>query len=232
MTHEDFTPQHRAVGRVAAWAVFVLGVVYAITTFLGFLSLESPQDPIGDPYFTMMEVLIILIAAAMVVSMVAVHAYASSEATMYSFTALVFMILMASVTSSVHFVTLTVGGQIEATGSSWVSPFISFEWPSVVYALDILAWDWFFALSMLFAAPVFTDGGLEKTVQILFVVSGILSLAGLIGVALADMQVRNVGIVGYAVIGPVAFLFLGFCFTRTRPVSESTEKNRKSHSEI
>jgi hypothetical protein len=33
--------------------------------------------------------------------------------------------------------------------------FLSFKWPSVSYALTILAWDVFFALSVLFAAPVF-----------------------------------------------------------------------------
>lgn len=30
------------------------------------------------------------------------------------------------------------------------------------------------------------------------IVSGVLSLAGLLGVALADMNIRNIGIVGYA----------------------------------
>jgi hypothetical protein len=27
----------------------------------------------------------------------------------------------------------------------------------VIYALDILAWDWFYGFSMLFAAPVFKE---------------------------------------------------------------------------
>jgi hypothetical protein len=85
----------------------------------------------------------------------------------------------------------------------------------VAYALDILAWDWFFALSMLFAAPVFKAGRLEKTVRILMVVSGSLSLAGLIGVPLADMQVRNIGIIGYGVVAPIVFLLLGIVFGRT-----------------
>jgi hypothetical protein len=60
----------------------------------------------------------------------------------------------------------------------------------VVYTLDILAWDFFFALSMLFAAPVFKGGRLETMVRILMIASGIVSLAGLIGVPLANMDVR------------------------------------------
>jgi hypothetical protein len=59
-------------------------------------------------------------APLMVIGMVAVHAYASPDVKAYSFTALVFTILMASITSSVHFVILTVSHQIEATGLTWV----------------------------------------------------------------------------------------------------------------
>ena len=216
MAREGFTPQHRAIGRAAAWAVFVLSVVYAVTTLLGFLSLESSDDPIGDPYFTLMELLIIIIMPPMVVSMVVVHAYAAPEAKAYSLTALALMILLAGLTSGLHFVILTVGDALAATGAAWVPLATSFEWPSVVYALDILAWDWFFALSMLAAAPVFNAGRLETRLRALMIVSGILSFAGLIGVPLGDMQYRNIGIVGYAVVAPVVFLLLGMVFGRTR----------------
>lgn len=232
MFHEGFTSQHRAIGTAAAWAVFFLGVMYAVTTVLGFLSLKSPQDPIGDPYFTIMELLIVLMAPLMVVSMVAVHAYAPAEVKVYSLTALCFMILLAGITSSVHFVILTVSRQIETAGLTGVPLLLSFKWPSVAYTLDILAWDWFFALSMLFAAPVFKGGRLEIAVRILMIVSGVLSLAGLIGVPLADMQVRNIGIIGYAGVALVVFLLLGIVFGRTHPVPGNTERSRDSQSGV
>jgi len=223
--HEGFTKQYRTIGKVSAWAVFCLVVLYVPTTVLGFLSLKSPQDPIGDPYFSIMELLILLIAPLMVMSMVAVHAYASEEAKAYSFTALVFMIIMACITSSLHFVVLTVSRQIEATGITWASLLFSFKWPSVVYTLDILAWDWFFAISMLLAAPVFKEGRLEKTARLIMIVAGGLSLVGLLGVPLAIMNVdywlnvRNIGIIGYALVSPIAFLLLAIIFGRTQPAS-------------
>jgi hypothetical protein len=189
-------------------------LVYAVTLALGLLSLKSPQDAIGDPYFSILELLIVLMAPLMVASMVAVHAYASPETKAYSLTALALMILLAGITSSVHFVILTVSRQIEATGLPWVPLFLSFTWPSVAYTLDILAWDWFFALSMLLAAPVFKVGRLEKTLRILMVVTGVLSLAGLIGVPLADMQVRLIGVVGYVGVSLVVFPLLGIVFGR------------------
>ncbi len=135
MSNESFTTKHRTLGRVAAWAVFSVSVIYTVTLVLGFLSLKSPQEPIGDPYFSILELLIILLAPLMVVSMVAVHAYASPEDKAYSFTALAFMILLAGTTSSVHFVVLTVSRQIESTGLTWAPLFFSFKWPSVAYIL-------------------------------------------------------------------------------------------------
>jgi hypothetical protein len=204
-------------------------VVYAITTVLGFLSLKSPQDPIGDPFFTIMELLIVLIVPLMVISMVAVHAYAAPDAKVYSLAALIFMVLMAGITSGVHFVILTVSRQLEAAGLTWMPLLLSFKWPSVAYALDILAWDWFFALSMLFAAPVFRGGRLEITVRILMIVSGVLSLVGLLGVPLANMQVRNIGIIGYAVVAIVVFMLLGIVFGRTQPGSGDSMRSEETN---
>jgi hypothetical protein len=222
MSHEGFTPLHGILGRVAAWSVFPLSVIYAVTTVLGLLSLKSPQDPIGDPYFTIMELLIILLVPAMVITMIAVHAHAAPEVKIYSFTALAFMIVMAGITSSLHFIILTVSRQIEAAGLTWAPLFFSFKWPSVAYTLDILAWDWFFALSMLFAAPVFKHVGLETALRYLMIVTGVLSLVGLLGVPLANMNVeywpnvRFIGVVGYGLGSPVVFLLLGMLFGRTK----------------
>jgi len=150
-----FTATARGLGIFSAAATVILLVAYAVTLTVGLLSLESPQDPIGEPVFTILEVLIIVMMPAMVALMVAVHAWAPMHAKMLSLTSLVFMGLLAGVTCSVHFCILTLSRQPEFTGQSWLPLVLSFNWPSVVYALDILGWDVFFPLSMLFAAPSF-----------------------------------------------------------------------------
>jgi len=224
ISHEGFTAQYRRLGRVAALAVVMLTVIYAITTILGFLSLKSPQDQIGDPYFTIMELLILLLVPPLIISMIAVHAYAPQAAKPYSSAALVFMIMMGVITSCLHFVILTVSRPIEAAGLTAAPLLFSFKWPSVAYTLDILAWDWFFALSLLFAVPVFKDTRLERSLRYVLLASGVLSLIGLLGVPLAIMHVeywlivRNIGIIGYALVSPIAFLLLAIVFGRTRHV--------------
>lgn len=221
MYRESPRTNYGKIGKTTGWATFLLGIVYVLTTILGFLSLNSSNDPIGDPYFTIMELLTILIAPLMAVSMVTVHYYAAPEDKTYSLAALVLMFIMAGITSSVHFVILTVSKYFETLDAKVFALFFTFEWPSVVYSLDILAWDWFFALSLLFAATVFKVGRLAKILRKLMIVCGFLSLCGLLGVVVEDMHVRNIGIIGYAVIAPFVFLLIGIVVGGTKQVNES-----------
>jgi hypothetical protein len=213
----SFTASARRLGIVSAVGTVFFGVVYAATLVGGFLSLRAPQQPIGDPWFSILEILIILMMPLMVALMVAVHAYAPAEAKVFSLMAIVFVSLLAGLTCSVHFVILTVGRQTALSGFAWMPLFVSFKWPSVSYALDILAWDVFFALFVLFAAPVFRGNRLATSIRVLLITSGALALAGLSGVIDGDMQLRNIGIVGYAGVFPVVALLLVILFHRATP---------------
>jgi hypothetical protein len=172
-----FTATARRLGIVSAAVTVILLLAYAVTLAVGLTSLESPRQPIGDPMFTILEVLIVLVMPAMVALMVAVHAWAPMHLKTFSLTSVVFMGLLVGVTCSVHFCILTLSRQPEFTGQEWLPLIFSFEWPSVAYALDILGWDVFFALSMLFAAPVFSGSRLAAWIRVLMIASGVLTLA-------------------------------------------------------
>src|SRR5215213_9625124 len=212
-----FTATARGLGIFSAAATVVLLVAYAVTLVVELASLESPQQPIGDPMFTILEVLIILTMPAMVALMVAVHAWAPTRAKTLTLTSIVFMGLLAGVTCIVHFCILTLSRQPEFAGRSWEPLVLSFEWPSVAYTLDIRAWDIFFALSMLFAAPAFSGSRLAAWIRVLMIASGVLSLAGLSGVVAGDIQLRNIGIVGYVGVFLVVVALLAVLFYRTIP---------------
>jgi hypothetical protein len=212
-----FTASARRLGMVSALGTVSLSVIYAVVLIAGLLSLQSSQQPIGDPLFAILEILIILTMPLMVALMVAVHAWAPAEAKVFSLMAIIFMSLLAGLTVSVHFVLLTVGRLSAFAGLSWMPLFLSFTWPSVPYALDILAWDVFFALALLFAAPVFSGNRLAASIRALMIASGVLSLAGLSGVVVGDMRLRMIGVVGYAGIFPIAALLLAILFYRATP---------------
>ncbi|WP_162820029.1 hypothetical protein [Kordia sp. SMS9] len=202
------------IGKITCWITFTIGIVYLIVTILGLFSLKSKEEPIGDPYFTLMELLTILIAPFLVLNMIAIHYHASKKHKINTLFALCSMSIMAAITTSVHFTIIMLSHQLETPIMNDLTLFFSFKWPSVVYILDIVAWDWFFPIAFLAAAPIFNNGSKEKTIRMLMIISGILSLIGIIGMPLGNMDIRNIGIIGYAVIAPFVFLLIGMNFNR------------------
>jgi hypothetical protein len=212
----QFTATARRLGIFSAAATLILLIAYAVTLAVGLASLESPQQPIGDPMFSILEILIILMMPAMVALIVAVHAWAPMRVKTLSLISVVLMGLLAGETSSLQFVILTLSRQPEFAGQPWLPLVVAFNWPSVAYALDILGWDVFFALSMLFAAQVFWGSRLAVWIRVLMIASGVLALAGLSGVVMGDMQLRNIGIVGYVGVFLAVTALLAVLFYRAR----------------
>ena len=203
------------LGVGAGTAVVLLSLAYATVLSIGLLTLPSPDRQIQDPWFTLMEMLIIAITPAMVALTAALYGSASPERKSYALASLAFMSMTAVVSCSVHFAVLTLSHNPAFAGHEWARLVFSFEWPSVAYALDILAWDVLFPLAALFAGATVQGRGLAIAVRRLLLVSGALALIGLAGVPLANMQVRNIGIIGYAVVFPIAAGLLAYLFRRT-----------------
>jgi hypothetical protein len=209
------SPQARRLGLWSAAASAALMAAYAVALAVGLLTLPSPDVPIGDPLFTALEILIVAMMPPLVALMAAVHAWAPARLKAFSLTAVVFMGLVAGLTCGLHFVILTIGRPGAASGWPGLGRLLEFRWPSLAYALDILAWDVFFPLAVLFAAAVFRGRGLASWIRRLMVLSGVLAFAGLAGVVTGDMGLRNVGIAGYVGVFFAAAVLLGLLFRRT-----------------
>ena len=76
---------------------------------------------------------------------------------------------------------------------------------------------------MLAAAPIFSGSRLARSIRVLLIISGTLSLSGLSGVFLDESNLRSIGIVGYAAVFPVVALLLAILFYRTGPREISDE---------
>jgi hypothetical protein len=198
---------HMAGTRLGCWssvALVGIGVAYVLALAAGFAR-HGWDEPITDPVLAVMEVLTLLSAPAVVVLMVAVHAQATPERKVYGLIAVSFATLFAGTTSAVHFVELTAARQLRGGG---------FVWPSRTYAAELLAWDVFLGLALVFAAPVFRGGGLERAVRRSLLVCGALCLAGTIGPVLGNMRLQLVGVLGYAGLLPVVSILLARLFAQ------------------
>lgn len=194
------------LGRWSAIAVFGIGIAYLVTLAIGFAA-HGLAAPMVDPILAVMEVLTLMSAPPMVVMMAAVHDYASVNRKIYSVIALAFTILFAGTTSIVHFVELTAARQLGSRG---------IVWPSTAYAVELLAWDLFLGLALLFAAPVFADSGPERSVRSGLLFSGALCVAGVTGPLVGDMRLQLVGVLGYAGALPVVCFMLARLFSADR----------------
>ena len=196
------TTSGNRLGSWSAFTVFLIGVAYLVTLTIGF-TVYGLNEPIVDPVLAVMEVLTLMSAPFIVVMMAAIHDYASIDRKIYGLVALAFAILFVGMTSAVHFVELTA---LRQRGSGGI------VWPSPEYAVELLAWNLFLGLALLFAAPVFDSVGAESGVRRGLLISGVLCVAGIIGPAIGNMRLQLVGVLGYAVVLPVVSFMLARLF--------------------
>lgn len=199
------------LGLGSAALLVLFEIVYTVVLLFGLSNLDAPGAPISDPYFTAMEVLILLLMPPMIVLAATAHATCVAERKAFSLAALAFVSVLTGVTTSVHASTLVLSRDPAFDGMSHI---FSFEWPSVVYVLDVLAWDYFFALFAASLAFSFGRTGREGWARRTLLVSALLAFAGLWGAATGDMRIRNIGIIGYVPVFTIAVVLMGMHFAQ------------------
>jgi len=151
-----------------------------------------------------MELLILVQAPLIVALFATLHRFAPPSGRSLTLTGLGMAVAMAAMTMGVHVTVLTVG-RLPAAHIPGFDRLLTWHWPSVPYAIDILAWDYFFGLALLLAMAAFPAGRVQRRIRIRIgmAASAVLCLAGgLLGVLSGNMQIRDIGIIGYGVVFP------------------------------
>lgn len=210
------TATDRWIGMWSARVLCAFGVAYAVTMVAGFAAMGNLSKPLEDPYLAIMEVLILVMAPVLVLLAVVIHACAPDGTKTYSMTALGWMLLLAGFTMTVHLVQLTVVRRIDPGAIHGFQYLFNWHWPSVLYGVDVVAWDIFFGLALLFAAAVFHVAG-HVAVRNGLLIAGAMCLVGIIGPAVNHIALRQVGIIGYAVVWPIVCVPLSKAFRQAGP---------------
>src|SRR5450759_643993 len=138
-----------------------------------------------------MELLILVQAPLIVALFATLHRFAPPSGRSLTLAGLGMAVAMAALTMGVHVTVLTVG-RLPAAHIPGFDRLLTWHWPSVPYAIDILAWDYFFGL----APPMCLAGGL-------------------LGVLSGNMHIRDIGIIGYGVVFPFTVVHMARLFTRS-----------------
>jgi len=208
---DSISGSHKIVlfGLRSAWANFVLFVVYDVIVITGIV---IGQGMLQEPFLVIAEVLTLISAPLIVFLIAAIHECTPRSARVFSLTALGWILLLAGSTIIVHFVNLTLWRQIGVQQQIDYARFLGWEWPSMLYAIELVAWHLFFGLSMFFTAFAFKGNGIEKAARIALMATGLLCIIGLIGPLMGDLIWRTIGIAGYGFGFPIACIMIARVF--------------------
>jgi hypothetical protein len=172
------SPSTRAVG---FWSA-ALATAFSLTYIVGQLAewmgwLGSRGGPESGSTLLGLVVLLtpsLFLGSSFLVLVVSIHQLASRDTRVWSQAAVAFATAYATLISSVYFVQLTLVAPRMARGQiEGIEPFLFVPFDSFLYAVDILGYS-FMSVSTLFAARVFTGGGLQQVARWFLTANGLL----------------------------------------------------------
>ncbi len=196
-----WSAEARLVGIVSGLAVFVIGILYLTTIAAWLILVAQPQEPIGDPYLAVMEVLTLLSAGALVGLVGALWCFAQPARFIYGAATFAFGSLAGGSTMALHFAQLSAVRQLWRAGR-WAD--YRLVWPSASFALEYFAWDGMVGLMMVSAALTVSGDASARNARRALLAGGVLCLAGLAGPLSGWMMLQNLAVAGYGVCLPLA----------------------------
>ena len=144
-----------------------------------------------------MEIITVWSAIVIIQFMVEIYRGSSENKKSHSLIALVLSACMATGTIINHFIYLTVLSQIFSVKEmpSWL---LLYGWPSVTKGLECVSWGFFLGMAMLFASSALEDLG-NKVITWTMRISGIMTLAGLVGPMIGNIYYYTLSTIGYSV---------------------------------
>ena len=190
-------------------SLVALGIAYM--ALLAIMMVSGSGFPPVEPYTTLFSVLILVTALIMIFYWIILYSSLSPENKLYGLTSLIMIAIFAALTSINRFVALTVVKQSLASGyTDGLEWFLPYQWPSVMLAIEILAWGGFFGLACLSLAPAFSKGRLERTIFWALLLTGSLSLISVFGQIINSTFLNFAGLIAW---GP-GFTLVSFLTTK------------------
>mgnify|MGYP007106202940 CR=1 FL=1 len=173
----------------------VLAVAYLAAVAAMFITGNIPP---AEPYISIVSVVSLVSAPLFVFLWAILNNTASSETRVFTQTSLALILIFAALTSINRYVALTVVRQSMDMGiTDGLSWFMPYGWPSIMAAIEVLAWGFFLGLAFLFLAPVFRKDRLELAIFWTLILSGLLALVAVLGQVINSVILNMLGIVAW-----------------------------------
>jgi hypothetical protein len=207
----------------------ILTVVY-LCTVLAILLFD--KIPPGEPYQSLVSLITLVSVPVLIWLWVIIYASTEPEKHIFSLGSLALMIIFGTLTSLNRYVSLTVIPQALALGKtegmSWFQPY---GWPSIMAAMEVLAWGFYLGLAFFCLAPAFYEGKTERWIFWTLIISGVFCLAAALGQVLNSPLLNMLGIVAWGP-GLIILLLLLMRWFRQLSNSQSVGKTKSSFPEF
>jgi hypothetical protein len=216
MRPENEMQSLRKLGYWVSLIEIVLAVAYLAAVAAMFITGTIPP---AEPYVSIVSVVSLASAPLFVFLWVILHNTAPSETRIFTQTSLAMVVIFATLTSINRYVALTVVRQSMDMGiTDGLNWFMPYGWPSIMAAMEVLAWGFFLGLAFLFLAPIFRKGKLELAIFWTLIISGILALVAVLGQVLNSVVLNMLGIIAWGPGLIILFSLLASWFRNTKPI--------------
>ena len=209
---------NRHTGKWSAIAIVLLSAAYIVT---GATWLFTARDTAAarlqpsDPYLAILESLILASSCAIVPLFAAIYSIAPNNKKAFGLAAFGFALLLVAMTGAVHTISLmAVRGTTNANVAETFALYSADGRLTPLLSVDLLGWDLFFGLAMLFAATPFRHDRLKNTIRIGLILGGSMCLIGFSGPASGALRFQFLAIIGYAFVFPAVCVPLAIFFSR------------------
>ena len=194
-------------------ALIALGGLYIILIAWGLITADPATGMIQNDKKILMEITTILSSILLLLFFTSIHFFIEPRNIFFSFLSIIFMSFSTVLTCCVHFISITVADKI-LMANELLTPILSMGWPSVLLSIDILSWDFFFGLAILFLGIGLFENENQRKTAVLMLLSGIFSLFGLIALPLDNMNIRYIGVFGYTLLPVIVCIYFNFAMKK------------------
>jgi hypothetical protein len=209
-------------GKMARRILYLTAVISTVFGILYFLGLMGKLIVNGNIHAASSPAISMIFAAfgllwdiTLVVLFLALRRQITGSRAVFAELGLVFIALMAAISSVNWYVQLTLVPTIAQSGDASALALLDVHnTSSVMYAMEHLAWGLFYGLAVIFMALAIAGGKIETWIRWLLIVGGVMSILYLPGILIANQVLIDMGYYAAGILLPAATILLAVRFRK------------------
>lgn len=215
--------------RLGYWSsvsIIILSILYGIAFPLVMFVFPTPHwtnlaafvaaaQPVSLMVFGLCQVMAFLIGPAQIVQLCSLHEYAPDDKKILTKLGLCFMTAVMILGNQMYFLHFnTIRLIIAKADLTGLEQFVEWNANSAIMASGTLGWTFFAGLGLIFVAPIFSGGRLERSLRSLFLIGGCFGMLGLAGWVLSSVPLGILYALGGTTCMIVSSVLLSILFKR------------------